>query len=55
MNSPLGAMGGQNKTLSPQEQQTIRMMQGAFESCPVRTAMSGVAGKERRTSRSVTR
>lgn len=44
MNSPLGAMGGQNKTLSPQEQQTIRMMQGAFESCPVRTAMAGVAG-----------
>lgn len=45
MNSPLGGMGGQNKGMSPQEQQTIRMMQGAFESCVVKTAMSGVAGK----------
>lgn len=45
MNSPLGAMGGQNKGMSPQEQQTIRMMQGAFESCVVKTAMSGAAGK----------
>lgn len=45
MNSPLGGMGGQSKGMSPQEQQTVRMMQGAFESCAVKTAMSGVAGK----------
>ncbi len=45
MNTPFGAMGGQNKGMSPQEQQTIRMMQGAFESCVVKTAMSGAAGK----------
>ncbi|GAA5805736.1 Tim17/Tim22/Tim23/Pmp24 family-domain-containing protein [Helicostylum pulchrum] len=44
MNSPLGGMGGQSKGMSPQEQQTVRMMQGAFESCAVKTAMSGVAG-----------
>ncbi|KAG2201144.1 hypothetical protein INT46_010655 [Mucor plumbeus] len=45
MNRPLGSMGGQqNNGMSPQEQQTIRMMQGAMESCVVKTAMSGVAG-----------
>ncbi|CEG71864.1 Mitochondrial import inner membrane translocase subunit tim22 [Rhizopus azygosporus] len=41
MNSQLG---GQNSNLSLQEQQTIRMMQAAMESCVVKTAMSGAAG-----------
>lgn len=46
MNSPFGTMpGSQNSGMNPYEQQTIRMMQGAFESCVVKTAMSGVAGK----------
>lgn len=45
MNSPLGGMKGPNSGMSPQEQQTIRMMQGAFESCVVKSAMSGVMGK----------
>lgn len=40
----LGNIGGQNNGMSLQEQQTIRMLQGAFESCPVKTAMSGVMG-----------
>lgn len=55
MNRPLGSMGGQqNNGMSPQEQQTIRMMQGAMESCVVKTAMSGVAGnKEKLFSSSV--
>lgn len=37
--------GSQNNGMNPYEQ-TIRMMQGAFESCVVKTAMSGVAGKD---------
>lgn len=46
MNRPLGSMGSQqNSGMSPQEQQTIKMMQAAMESCVVKTAMSGVAGK----------
>lgn len=49
MNRPLGSMGGQqNSGMSPQEQQTIKMMQGAMESCVVKTAMSGVAGRRHR-------
>ncbi|KAG1052822.1 hypothetical protein G6F42_028932 [Rhizopus arrhizus] len=45
MNRPLGSMGSQqNSGMSPQEQQTIKMMQAAMESCVVKTAMSGVAG-----------
>jgi len=47
MNRPLGSMGGQqNSGMSLQEQQTIKMMQGAMESCVAKTAMSGVAGKK---------
>lgn len=51
MNRPLGSMGGQqNSGMSLQEQQTIKMMQGAMESCVVKTAMSGVAGKEKKAA-----
>ena len=55
MNGPFGGMRGQNNGMSLQEQQTIQLLQGAFESCVVKTAMSGVAGifipKERKTTR----
>ncbi|KAI8357871.1 putative mitochondrial import inner membrane translocase subunit [Choanephora cucurbitarum] len=44
MNGPFGGMRGQNNGMSLQEQQTIQLLQGAFESCVVKTAMSGVAG-----------
>ncbi|KAF7730037.1 Mitochondrial import inner membrane translocase subunit tim22 [Apophysomyces ossiformis] len=37
---PLGGTSG----MSEQEQQTIRMIQGAMESCVFKTGMSGVAG-----------
>jgi import inner membrane translocase subunit TIM22 len=36
---------GQNSQMSPQEQETIKMMHAAMESCVVKTAMSGAAGK----------
>lgn len=49
MNSQLG---GQNSNLSLQEQQTIRMMQAAMESCVVKTAMSGAAGITKSRSKS---
>lgn len=49
MNSQLG---GQNSNLSLQEQQTIRMMQAAMESCVVKTAMSGAAGMIKSRSKS---
>ncbi|EIE81087.1 hypothetical protein RO3G_05792 [Rhizopus delemar RA 99-880] len=35
---------GQNSQMSPQEQETIKMMHAAMESCVVKTAMSGAAG-----------
>lgn len=36
---------GQNSHLSQQEQETIKMMHSIMESCPVKTAMSGAAGR----------
>lgn len=39
-----GPFGGPPAGMSEQEQKTIRMIQGAMESCPAKTAMAGVAG-----------
>ena len=40
--SPMGGDGQQQ--MSAQEQQQIRMIQSAMESCPVKVGMAGVAG-----------
>lgn len=44
-----GPLGGPPAGMSEQEQKTIRMIQGAMESCPVKTAMAGVAGSSLQT------
>ncbi|KAI8986336.1 Tim17/Tim22/Tim23/Pmp24 family-domain-containing protein [Pilobolus umbonatus] len=45
MNSPFGsAMGPPSRGLSPQELQTVQMMQGVMESCPGKVVMSGGIG-----------
>ncbi|KAI8988534.1 mitochondrial import inner membrane translocase subunit Tim17 family protein [Mycotypha africana] len=44
MNNPGAFGGGQTKGMSPQEQRMVQIMQGLFESCPVKMGMSGVAG-----------
>ncbi|KAI9493010.1 Tim17/Tim22/Tim23/Pmp24 family-domain-containing protein [Zychaea mexicana] len=42
--TPMTGGGPGQQQMSPQEQAQIRMIQGAMESCPVKTGMAGVVG-----------